>query len=725
VLHRAALPFVLALACRGEGPPARPDPTATAPDPGTDSGVGPAPTGPWLTERPSNPSCVAPARPRPSLGVTTEAAWPAVPASGAVQVLQPPDAPETVWVVRQRGVVERFADDPAVTATEVVVDLTDRVNDEGGELGLLALAFHPDWDRNRQAFVYYTGGSRLAPISVISRFTSTDGGATLDPGTEEEILRVDQPYGNHNGGMLHFGPDGYLYFGFGDGGGAGDPLLAGQDPWTLLGKFVRIDVDGGAPYEIPADNPFASGAEALPEIYALGFRNPWRWSFDAPTGQMWVADVGQNLVEEVDLVAKGGNYGWNVMEGDTCFGAAACDRAGLALPVATTLHADGHASITGGFVYRGRAIPDLVGKYVFGDYVSGQTWYLDTDPVDGAFRKEELLSGVTALASIGLVDDELVFVSRSRGFLRLVPDGEPAPSTLPATLPETGCFTPDGEVDAAVMVPYQVAHPFWSDGADKTRWLAIPDGATIGVDEDGALAFPIGSVLVKEFVVGGRRVESRLFVRHEDGGWAGYTYAWGDDGASRLLPAGLATTGGGGEPWQIPSRGECLRCHNGTTGGPLGLRLDQLDLDARQPNGWVENQVDQLVRLAMLDPPSDRPGPLPALTDAGATLEARARAYLDVNCAVCHQPGGPAGGALDLRVGVPLSDTGLCGPPIAGDLGVAGARVLAPGDPAASVLSLRMGRRDSAGMPPLGSTAVDALGKSVIDDWITSLAECP
>jgi glucose/arabinose dehydrogenase len=195
--------------------------------------------------------------------------------------------------------------------------------------------------------VYYTAGNALAPISRISRFTSTDNGATLDPASEEILLSQDQPFSNHNGGTLRFGGDGYLYFGFGDGGSGGDPFGNGQDPFTLLGKMIRIDVDSGSPYDIPADNPFASGADALPEIWATGLRNPWRWSFDEPTGQMWVADVGQNEIEEVNLVERGGNYGWNVMEGDECYGRATCDQSGLLLPLETTLHSEGNASITG------------------------------------------------------------------------------------------------------------------------------------------------------------------------------------------------------------------------------------------------------------------------------------------------------------------------------------------------------------------------------------------
>jgi uncharacterized repeat protein (TIGR03806 family) len=680
---------------------------------------------PYFATRPANPTCLAPARPSPSLAVVAVDRWPNITTDEAVQLLTPPDDPSKIWVVRQNGRIDRFDDDPAATATEEVLNIVRRVNDQGSELGLLSIAFHPDWSTNRQVIVYYTDGNGLNPRSVISRFTSLDGGATLDPDSEEVILTQDQPFGNHNGGALGFDAEGYLYFGFGDGGSGGDPFGNGQDPFTLLGKMIRIDIDGGAPYVIPADNPFASGVEALPEIWALGLRNPWRWSFDAPTGTLWLGDVGQNRLEEVDIVEKGGNYGWNTMEGDECYGGGGCDTSNLILPVETLSHSDGHASVIGGFVYRGSAIPDLQGKYVFGDYGSGQTWYLETDPADGSYYKVELLSGIRSLTSIGTVNDELVFISRGNAFLRLDPDGAPVPSTLPATLAESGCFEADG-TPGPMLVPYEVAHPFWSDGADKSRWLAIPDGTTITTDAEGGLELPVGSVLVKEFVVGGAKVETRLMVRHDDGGWAGYDYAWNAAGTSAdLLPAGLATTGGGGEPWDIPSRGECLRCHNDTAGGPLSAEVAQLDFEAAQPNGYVENQLDQLLRLGMLEPVTDRPGVFPAIDDGSAPLEDRARAWLDVNCAFCHQPDGPGRGDLDLRAETALADTGLCEAPTLGDLGIAGARVVTPGDPAASILSNRIRRRDSYQMPPLASNVVDTVGAGVIDDWITSLATCP
>lgn len=677
-------------------------------------------TGPVLVARPPNPTCTAPVRPLLDADVALEPLL----ADGVefyrpIQALQPPDRPDTWWVVEQPGRIRAFTGDGADAVQ--VLDITPRVDDSGNEMGLLSIAFHPDWAQNREVFLSYTAPG---PLSVLARYRSTDGGATIDPSSEEVVLTVDQPFTNHNGGLAAFGPDGYLYFGLGDGGSGGDPLGSGQDTGSLLGKMLRIDVDGGGAYAIPPDNPFAQGG-GRPEIYAWGLRNPWRWSFDRATGELWLGDVGQDEIEEIDVVQRGGNYGWNVMEGDECYSPSVdCDQAGLVLPVATTQHEEGDACVTGGVVYRGTAIPALVGTYLWADYSSGRVYGLFHDPVSG--EAERRLLGETGLqiAHVGEdADGEIVIVALSGGIYRVVENAPGGGPEFPATLAETGCFGEDGR-PLPSLVPYEVAHPFWSDGADKLRWLAVPDGTTITV-EDGELAFPEGSVLVKEFHLGGKRLETRLLVRHTDGNWAGYAYAWDDAGTTAtLLPSSLAVTGGNGEPWTIPSRSECLSCHTLATGGTLGMSLAQLDVVTTQSNGWKANQVDELVRLGMLEAPATRGDVLPALVGP-ESVEERARAYLDVNCSFCHFDGGTGGGSMDLRRAVPLAETGLCDRPSEGDLGIRNARIVAPGEPERSVLSSRVRRRDASGMPPLASTVVDEAGADVLDEWITSLDSCP
>jgi len=256
------------------------------------------------------------------------------------------------------------------------LDIRSKVR-AGGEQGLLGLAFHPDFPDEPRFFVNYTRTGDGA--TVVAAYRVGADGAPL-PESERELLVIEQPYGNHNGGMIEFGPDGLLYIGMGDGGAGGDPHDYGQDPDVLLGKMLRIDVDAGEPYGIPADNPFAAGG-GRPEIFATGLRNPWRFSFDRETGELWAGDVGQNAIEEIDVVERGGNYGWRLMEGTRPYNPenGADD---LVPPVAEYANAGARCSVTGGYVYRGEAVPALAGAYVFGDYCSGEIMALE----DGEIR---------------------------------------------------------------------------------------------------------------------------------------------------------------------------------------------------------------------------------------------------------------------------------------------------------------------------------------------------
>jgi glucose/arabinose dehydrogenase len=250
------------------------------------------------------------------------------------------------------------------------------VNREGNEEGLLGLAFDPDYSRNGYFYVYYSAAGPRR--TVLSRFNIRSGDSEIaDPASELVLMEIDQPYSNHNGGQLAFGPDGYLYIGVGDGGSGGDPHGNGQNRNTLLGKILRIDVSNssaGEKYRIPADNPFTGMSSTRNEIWAFGLRNPWRFSFDRETGILWAADVGQNQWEEIDIITKGANYGWNIMEGTHCFAPTSnCDRTGLTLPVFEYEHSHG-CSITGGYVYRGTTLQSLIGFYIYGDFCSGKIW---------------------------------------------------------------------------------------------------------------------------------------------------------------------------------------------------------------------------------------------------------------------------------------------------------------------------------------------------------------
>ncbi|MGE0174324.1 MAG: sorbosone dehydrogenase family protein [Oligoflexales bacterium] len=280
-------------------------------------------------------------------------------------------------VVQQRGKV--FSVKNGQRDATPFLDFSGKVSQLGNETGLLGLAFHPDFAQNKKLYINYTSGIRLK-TTISELVVGTDG--KVKANSERELLGFGQPYPNHNGGDLKFGPDGYLYIATGDGGLYGDPHNNAQNKNAYLGKILRIDVNSGSPYGIPNDNPFANLDGTKREIFAYGLRNPWRFNFDTATGLLWAGDVGQDKVEEIDIVRNGGNYGWKIMEGSTCYGTPNCDNTGFEEPVFDYPHSEG-ISITGGYVYRGSKISALEGKYVYADFGFGTIWALDpeTSPV--------------------------------------------------------------------------------------------------------------------------------------------------------------------------------------------------------------------------------------------------------------------------------------------------------------------------------------------------------
>jgi glucose/arabinose dehydrogenase len=337
-----------------------------------------------------------------------------------VHLAEVPDEEGTLVVVEQDGRILRFRRD-APKADGVVLDHRQAVSRAGNEEGLLSVAFHPRFAGNRAFFIYYAAASPRR--TIVSRFTYDPQRQAAMPGSERILLEVSQPYGNHKGGQLAFGPDGFLYVGVGDGGSGGDPHNNGQNRRTLLGKILRIDVDreqSPLRYAIPADNPLASEEGARAEIWAYGLRNPWRFSFDRETGALYAADVGQNAWEEVDRIEKGGNYGWNLLEGTHCYRASPCSATGTMLPIAEYGRAEGQ-SITGGFVYRGMAIPALRGRYVFGDFVSGTVWTIPAGQ-PGMQRHQQILASGHSISSFGEdAAGELYLLDLSGGIYQLVP----------------------------------------------------------------------------------------------------------------------------------------------------------------------------------------------------------------------------------------------------------------------------------------------------------------
>ena len=322
------------------------------------------------------------------------------------------DDSKRIFVVEQRGVISVFQNDSKTAEKSEFLEIESKVDDSGNEEGLLGFAFHPDFKNNGYFYVNYTASSPNR--TVISRFNVSSANPNqADPSSELVLLELEQPYSNHNGGQIAFGPDGYLYIAVGDGGNGGDPKGNGQNRNTMLGTILRIDVNkpnGSKSYSIPSDNPFANSSNGFQkEIYAYGLRNPWRLSFDSETGELWVGNVGQNKYEEIDIIKNGGNYGWNTMEGFHCYNSSNCNQEGLELPVWEYDRSRGDISITGGYVYRGSAIQQLKGLYIYADYVSGRVWSLDasssTSPVN-----TELFDMDFAISSFGVDENQELYL---------------------------------------------------------------------------------------------------------------------------------------------------------------------------------------------------------------------------------------------------------------------------------------------------------------------------
>ncbi len=699
----------------------------------------PPPATGGLDARLNNLSCVAPARAAVGAIAVIEA-FPNLPRLNApTKMLVEPVADPRWFVLRKSGQLMVFDPDNA-TSVSTYLDLSGVVRTDS-EGGLLGMAFHPDYPGVPEIFLYYTidGPGGVPMRSVISRFILDDVASPGAGTVEEVIIEIDQFADNHNGGDIAFGADRLLYIGLGDGGGGGDPRETGQNTTNLLGSMLRIDAIGtGADYNIPGTNPFSAQPKCgpnevngnnCPEIYAWGLRNPWRWSFDQPTGDLWLGDVGQGSWEEVDLIELGGNYGWDCREGANDFETNGCSGPFID-PVAEYNHSNGDVSITGGFVYRGSAIVGLSGRYVFGDFASGRIWALESDGA-GGYTTEELISSGTNPSSFGLDQDgELYFTDYGGGrIMQLVETGGGA-DLVPDQLSASGCVDPgDTAQPYSGLVPYAINAPFWSDGAEKDRYIGLPNGTTISIDAADDWVFPPGTVIVKNFRLNDRLIETRHLMRHPDGVWAGYTYEWNaaETEATRVRNGKVVNIDG--QDWVYPDEAECLRCHTDIAGVALGPETAQMNRDFTYPQtGRTDNQIATYDAVAMFASPAGDPATLPALVDPmaeTADLDARARAYLHSNCANCHQPGGPTPVNLDLRYTTTLANTNACDiVPTSDDLGINMARIIAPGDASRSVLVARMDVRDINAMPPLGSTVVDDFGVTLITDWINGLANC-
>lgn len=679
--------------------------------------------------------------------VSVQPAFPALPAFvQPLYVTAPPDGTPRLFVVEQPGRIHVLDNDPDVLATTVFLDITGLVENGDAEQGLLGLAFDPDYATNGDFYVNYThtgpfagcSGGGSCTTTRISRFSLGGSPDQADPNSELVLLEFEQPDTFHNAGMLAFGPDGMLYASVGDGGGPGGaPVQDPQDPNSGFGAILRLDPDLPSPH-VPADNPFGN------PTWHYGLRNPWRFSFDRATGDLWIGDVGDANREEVDFVeaSRGGglNFGWRECEGTVdLFGQ--CGSLNAEFPV---MEFDPLAfnTVIGGYVYRGDRIPSLRGAYLFG--AGGSNLYAwDRQTVDGGTG----LGIPVQIASVGSIfvsfgEDavgEIYLAGYITGQIFTLDDlgGGGGGSGFPQFLSQTGLFA-----DTAALVPaeglleYEVNSRLWSDRALKQRWVALPAGEGIDFHSREAWKFPVGTVLVKHFELPltdqpgapTRRLETRLFLRQTEG-WTGFTYRWnGPETDAELLTSelledfdveigGVPTT----QTWTYPSPAGCLSCHTLAAGRVLGVRTRQLNRSFDYPL-VTDNLLHAWNCIEIFDTDIGDPVAFEsyvAIDDDTASIPSRARSYLASNCAHCHQPGTLSAVGMDMRPDGLLADLNVIGVPATeNDLGLPSPDRIRGGEKELSVLWERMQSTDPIVRMARGTAVPHLDAVTHLGDWI-------
>ena len=743
-----------------------------------------------ITVRPSVGAFLNGAMPETAPGISGN--WSAVVAfphllfTNAVGLAPVPGTDELcVW--EREGRVWTFQNSPDATQKKLVLDLSNQCQgwDDSGVLGL---AFHPGFATNHYVFVFYTwvkpgtvtGDANTRPNPILpdtyhdrlSRFTLDADGVAI-PGSETVLIdQTDQTVWHHGGGMFFHPTNGFLHLTIGDNSVGDNDQLINK---SMFSGVFRIDVDcrGGnmshpiprqplngvtANYFIPNDNPFVGQSNVLEEFFCLGLRSPHRMTIDPPSGRIFIGDVGESAREEIDVIEPGEsglNFQWPYREGT--LGEMKLPCIGISRgPILDYPHSDGRA-IIGGYVYRGQKFArDLGGKYIFGDNVYHTIWALDETTTP---EKKNVLcvmprgngpnSGAdyTGLSSFGVDAGGEIYLCQMSSvggrIFTLARGGPPPPShPLPKLLSQTGAFRDLAGLDPAPgLVPYNVNSPLWSDGAVKSRWMALPTNTAIGFAPNGEWTFPAGAVFVKNFELPVddtnpkqlRRLETRLLVRDTNGTVYGASYRWrGDLSDAELVAAGTnedivirTANGTRTQRWFYPGRQDCLTCHTPASGGVLGAKTRQLNGDFKYPNGVTDNQLRAWNHIGLFNVDLDE-GEIPhftrlvAVSDIRAPLEWRVRSYFDANCAQCHRPGG-AEAFFDARIDTPLEMQNLVAGPVENPLGIPGAKVVVARDPDKSILFHRIDVIGSSQMPPLARNAVDHNAVAVIAKWINSL----
>lgn len=711
-----------------------------------------------------------------------------------VAIVTPPGESNRLFILEKRGRIVVVTNLAAPTRT-IFMDIVSRVtaNDTvGGEEGLLGLAFHPGYATNRYFYVFYTGpdntGTGSTRHNILSRFTTspTDPHQGLS-GSELKLIRQRDEAFNHNGGDLHFGADGYLYVSLGDEGGGSDQYNNSQFITNdFFASMLRIDVDNRpgnlapnphpavtANYRVPIDNPYVhtnlggswdgtfngrlmTNLNAVrSEFWAVGLRNPWRMSFDPLTGALYCGDVGQNAgssFEEVNLVVRGGNYGWAFRHGISAGPKSAQSPANFdnlyhnrPLFSYATDSSTGNRAIVGGVKYYGQRLSQLYGAYIYGDYASGRIWALRHNGMVVTQNTQLLQDAPISCFGIDPSNGDILYAYVGGGMnsqiKRINYNSTPVGAPIPATLAAAGVFadletlTPNPGI-----IPYEINLPFWSDHARKQRWFSVPNtNLTMIFNREGNWTFPNTTIWVKHFdreLTNGvpesnRRLETRVLVKNAAGAY-GVTYRWGDSLTNATLVPESGTNEtfvvdeGGGilrtQVWEYPSRVACMICHTPAGGFALGFNSAQLNRDFNY-GGMVTNQVAALSHAGYFSTNVPDHHTLRALAhpaDESASLEYRVRSYLAVNCVQCHQPSATTPTLWDARLSTTTANAGLVNGQLINNGGDTNNRVLAPGNLTHSMLLTRIATRGPGQMPPLTTTLVDEQAVALLSAWITN-----
>jgi putative heme-binding domain-containing protein len=639
------------------------------------------------------------------------------------------------------GRVFTFANNDGVLSADLAGDLR---KSHPNLIQFLSFALHPGFSTNHLLYTVFTEGAGKTNRWVLGRFHVTTGTTpALDTSSETTVFTTFA--GGHDGACVRFGPDGMLYASLGDGSSPEPPdaLHTGQDLSDYLSSIIRLDVDhpsGEKPYGVPTDNPFLKHPGARPEIWAYGFRNPWRMNF-GPDGALWVGDVGWELWEMIHRVTRGYNAGWSVTEGpQLVYGEL---KPPTPIHPAISVHAHSEAdSITGGLFYRGDRMPRLKGAYIYGDWTTGKIWALRNDG-DRLVSREELCDTTLQIVSFAEGPDREVVILDHRGesgLYRLLPNETGGSSVaFPKKLSETGLFSDTRlQTPSPGVLAYRIQAEMWQDHATSERWVAVP-----GTNVIWNGAFPLNTVFAKTYsmemeagkVSSRRKLETQLLHQSPEG-WQAYSYRWNPEqtdaelvplaGASENIRIEDAGAPGGyrDQNWRFASRAECLRCHNPWSGNVLGFNIEQLQSRGKPSSGDFQSLLNGGVVAYEKLPDSPTAWPNPYGNEE--TLEERSRVWLHVNCAHCHRWGAGGGVVSYFNHDGKLTDLRLIDfKPMRGGFGLEDPKVIVPGHPERSVLWYRINTEGQGHMPHMGSRLVDQAGSRLLAEWIESMPGDP